>query len=131
MSGQPNINPLDQAKFRQQYLANLDLTIGLQQANFNANRILKSINQSDSVSNNINVLRTTNAFPGGIKLNHYFTSASYWFVRTNCPNGMQMFWAERPNFSQDNDFDTKNAKAAAYMLFSLGCTDPRSIFGSQ
>jgi hypothetical protein len=41
MSGQPNINPLDQAKFRQQYLANLDLTIGLQQANFNANRIFK------------------------------------------------------------------------------------------
>ena len=41
MSGQPNINPLDQAKFRQQYLANLNLQIGLQEANFNANRIFK------------------------------------------------------------------------------------------
>jgi len=100
------------------------------QEHFNAHRILKSINQSDSVSNNINVLRATNAFPGGVKMNHYFTSASQWFVRTNCPNGMQMFWAERPNLSQDNDFDTKNAKAATYFLVSVGCTDPRSIFGS-
>jgi hypothetical protein len=79
----------------------------------------------------INVLKATNAFPKGIKLNHYFTNASYWFVRTNCPNGMQMFWAEKPNFAQDNDFDTKNAKAASYMLFSVGATDPRGIFASQ
>jgi len=98
---------------------------------FNANRILKSVLQSDTVSNNINVLKATNAFPGGIKLNHYFSSASPWFVRTDCPNGMQMFWAERPNLSQDNDFDTKNAKAATYMMFSVGCTDPKSLFGSQ
>lgn len=98
---------------------------------FNANRILKSVLQSDTANNNINVLKATNAFPKGIKLNHFFTNASPWFVRTNCPNGMQMFWAERPNFDQDNDFDTKNAKAATYMLFSVGCTDPRSITGSQ
>lgn len=98
---------------------------------FNANRILKSVLQSDSANNNINVLKATNAFPKGIKMNHYFTNASYWFVRTNCPNGMTMFWAERPNFAQDNDFDTKNAKAASYMMFSVGATDPRGIFGSQ
>jgi hypothetical protein len=98
---------------------------------FNANRILKSVLQSDTANSNINVLKATNAFPGGIKLNHYFTSASPWYVRTNCPNGMRMFWAERPNFAQDNDFDTKNAKAATYMMFSVGCTDPRGIFASQ
>lgn len=98
---------------------------------FNANRILKSVLQSDTTSNNINVLKATNAFPKGIKLNQFFTNASYWFVRTNCPNGMTMFWAERPNLAQDNDFDTKNAKAASYMLFSVGCTDPRSLFASQ
>ncbi len=98
---------------------------------FNANRILKSVLQSDTANNNINVLKATNAFPKGIKLNHYFTSTSSYFIRTNCPNGMQMFWAERPNFAQDNDFDTKNAKAASYMMFSVGCTDPRSIFASQ
>ncbi len=98
---------------------------------FNANRILKSVLQSDTANNNINVLKSTNAFPKGIKLNHFFTSSSYWFTRTNVPNGMRGFWAEKPNFDQDNDFDTKNAKALSYMLFSVGCTDPLGIFGSQ
>jgi hypothetical protein len=98
---------------------------------FNANRILKSVLQSGTANNDINVLKATNAFPGGVKLNHYLTAPHAWFVRTNCPNGMQMFWRDRPMFDQDNDFDTKNAKAATYMRFSVGCTDPRSIFGSN
>lgn len=98
---------------------------------FNANRILKSVLQSHTGNNAINVLKATNAFPKGIKMNHYFTNPNAWFVRTNCPNGMQMFWRNKPQFSQDNDFDTKNAKAASYMRFSVGATDPRGIFGSS
>ena len=98
---------------------------------YNANRIMKSVLQSNTANNNINVLKATNAFPGGIKMNHYFTAPHAWFVRTNCPSGMTMFWRDRPMFDQDNDFDTKNAKAATYMRFSVGCTDPRGIFGSN
>jgi len=98
---------------------------------FNANRILKSVLQSDSANNNINVLKATNAFPGGIKLNHYFTAPHAWFIRTNGMNGMQMFWRDRPSFEQDNDFDTKNAKAASYMRFSVGNTDPRALIASN
>jgi len=98
---------------------------------FNANRILKSVLQAGTGNNAINVLRATNAFPKGIMLNHYFTNPNAWFVRTNIPNGMQFFWRNRPSFDQDNDFDTKNAKAASYMRFSVGCTDPRGIYGSN
>lgn len=98
---------------------------------FNANRILKSVLQPDTTSNSINVLKATNAFPNGIKMNHYFTAAKPWFVRTNCPNGMTMFWRERPSFAQDNDYDTKNEKASSYMRFSVGDTDPRGILGSN
>ena len=98
---------------------------------FNANRILKSVLQAHTGNNAINVLKATNAFPKGIKVNHYFTSPSAWFVRTNIPNGMTMFWRQKPEFDQDNDFDTKNAKAATYMRFSVGCTDPRGIYGSN
>ena len=98
---------------------------------YNANRILKSVLQSNTANNNINVLKATNAFPKGIKLNHYFTAPHAWFIRTNCPNGMQMFWRDRPQLEQDNDFDTKNAKAATYMRFSVGASDPRGIFASN
>lgn len=98
---------------------------------FNANRILKSVLQPGTANNDINVLKATNAFPKGIKLNHYFTSPHAWFVRTNVLHGMQQFWRDRPMFDQDNDFDTKNAKAATYMRFSAGNTDPRCILGSN
>ena len=98
---------------------------------FNANRILKSVLQSNNATNNINVLQATNAFPKGIRLNHYFSAPHAWFVRTNAMNGLQFFWRDKPIFDQDNDFDTKNAKAATYMRFSLGCTDPRAIAGSN
>lgn len=98
---------------------------------FNANRILKSVLQNDTANNALNVLKATNAFPKGIKLNHYFTAPHAWFIRTNGMNGMQMFWRDKPSFDQDNDFDSKNAKAASYMRFSLGNTDPRAILGSN
>lgn len=97
---------------------------------YNANRILESVLQNNTANNAINVLKATNTFPEGIKMNHYFTDADAWFIRTNIPNGMTFFWRNKPQFDQDNDFDTKNAKAATYFRFSVGVTDPRGIFGS-
>lgn len=98
---------------------------------FNANRILKSVLQSGTANNDINVLNATNAFPKGIKLNHYLTAPHAWFVRTNCPNGLRFFWREQPNLAQDNDFDTKNAKSLCYMRLVVGCTDQRALYGSN
>ncbi len=113
-------------------ISNMPQSLHIAPAEFyNANRVLKSTLQSHTGNNAINVLKATNAFPQGIKLNHYFTNPNAWFVRTNIPNGMQLFWRNRPSFDQDNDFDTKNAKAASYMRFSVGCTDPRGIYGSS
>jgi hypothetical protein len=98
---------------------------------YNAQRITKSVLQPGTANNDLNALRATNAFPKGVMLNHYFTAAHAWFVRTNCPNGANFFWREKPNFAKDNDFDTKNAKAATYMRFVCGVTDPRAIFASN
>lgn len=98
---------------------------------YNANRILGSVLQSNTANNNINVLKAVNQFPKGIKMNHYFTSAHPWFIRTNIPNGMIFFWREEPMFDQDNEFSTKNALAASYMRLSVGCEDPRGIYGSN
>ena len=98
---------------------------------FNANRIMGSVLQSNTANNNINVLKATNAFPKGILVNQFFTNAHPWFVRTNCPIGMTMFWRDRPMFDQDNDFDTKNAKAGTYFRFSVGCSDAHQIYGSN
>ena len=96
---------------------------------FNANRILKTTLQPGNNNNDINVLKATNALPGGIVMNHYLTSAHAWFLRTNVQNGMKYYERKSIEFTQDNDFDTDNAKAKAYERYSFGWTDPRAIYG--
>lgn len=97
---------------------------------YDANRIVNSVLQNDTANNAINVIKSIGMFPKGIKVNHYFTSTTAWFIRTNAPYGLRFMWRERPMFDTDNDFDTKNAKAAQYMRFSAGCTDWRQIYGT-
>lgn len=97
---------------------------------FEANRILKSVLQNDSGNNAINVLKATNALPGGIVMNHYLTAANAFFVTTNAENGLLSFTREGISFSKDNDFDTKNAKAMAYERYSAGWGDWRAIVGT-
>tara|TARA_R110002167_G_scaffold356291_3_gene571009 strand:+ start:8119 stop:9861 length:1743 start_codon:yes stop_codon:yes gene_type:complete len=45
MSGQPNINPSDAMKFRQQYLSSLDLRVRLDDVNLQANKVYKRTGQ--------------------------------------------------------------------------------------
>jgi hypothetical protein len=97
---------------------------------FDANRIVKSVLQNDTANNAINVIRASAVFPKGIKVNHYFTSATAWFIRTNIPRGAQYMSREEVSFDQDNDFDTKNAKAACYERYSFNVTDWRQVFGT-
>lgn len=97
---------------------------------YEANRILKSVLQNDTANNAINVLKATNVFPKGIKLNHYFTSATAWFIRTNAPAGMKYYERDAVTFDTDNDFDSKNAKAASYERYSFGNSDWRGIYGT-
>ena len=97
---------------------------------FEANRILKSTLQNDSANNALNVLRSTNALPGGIKVNHYFTDADAYFIRTNCTDGMKCYQRDSYDLMKDNDFDTDNAKAKTYDRYSFGWSDPRALYGS-
>lgn len=97
---------------------------------FEAQRILKSALQNDTANNAQNALKSLNTIPNYVA-NHYFSSTTAWFVKTNAPNGLCWFDRESVEFSKDNDFDTDNAKAKAYMRFSVGWTDWRGVFGSD
>jgi len=98
---------------------------------FNAARILKSVGQSGTANNDINALKAANAIPEGAHVNHYFTAPHAWFILTNCPNGVQRFDRVAISFTQDNDFDTDNAKAKNRMRYSVGWSDSRGAFGSN
>jgi hypothetical protein len=91
---------------------------------------LRSVLQSNSAENNINVLKATNAIPGGVHVNHYFTDADAWFVRTNAPEGMKGYDRVKMEFKQDNDFSTSNALAKGYERYIFFWGDWRGVFGS-
>jgi len=97
---------------------------------FEANRILKSTLQNDTANNATNVLKATNAFPGGIVMNHFLTDADAWDILTNCPDGLIYQERKALAFTQDNDFDTENAKSKAVERFQFGWADFRAVFGS-
>jgi hypothetical protein len=97
---------------------------------FESNRVVKSVLQNDTSNNAINVVRATNSFPQGIKMSQYLSSATAWFIRTKIPNGLKLYQREEVTFDQDNDFDTKNAKAACYERYSFGWSDWRQLFGT-
>lgn len=98
---------------------------------FNANRILKTVYQTGTANNDVNVLKATNALPMGVKVNHYFTSGTAWFLRTNVANGMTYFEREGISFTQDNDFSTMNALSKGYERYSFAWSDPRAVFGTD
>jgi len=97
---------------------------------FEANRILKSTLRVHTGDNDPNIIKDTGQFPGGIKLNHFFTDADAFFIRTNAPDGMKHYQRHKIDLEQDNDFDTKNAKAASYDYYSFGWSDWLGVFGS-
>lgn len=97
---------------------------------FEANRILKSALQNDTANNAVNALKATNALPGGIVMNHYLTDADAWFIKTNCPEGLITQERMAQKFTQDNDFDTENAKAKAVARYVAGWVDWRSLYMS-
>lgn len=98
---------------------------------FNAHRILDSSYQPGTGNNDLNILKDQGVFPEGIKVNHYFSAARPWFIRTNITQGEGMIYQERQPimFDQDNDFDTKNAKAASIERYTFLWADWRAAFG--
>ena len=97
---------------------------------FEFERILKSQYRVGTANNDINALVSMGKFPGGLKVNHYLTSTTAWFIRTNAPDGLKYFERTGDSFTEDNDWDTENAKFKATFRCSFGWTDPRSIYGA-
>lgn len=95
---------------------------------FEANKILETQYEVGTNNNTVNLVRSR--FPGGLVINHYLTDTDAWFILTNVPNGMTCFERREDEFSQDDDFDTDNAKFKATARYSFGCSDKRSIYGS-
>ena len=96
---------------------------------YDAQRILKSVQQSGTANNDVNAINSLNVIPE-VHVNHYLTDSDAWFIRTNAPSGLCWFDREPVQFTKDEDFDTDNAKAKAYMRFIPFWGDWRGLYGT-
>lgn len=101
------------------------------QLEFEAARILKSINQNDTANNAINALRATGTFPDGVKVNNFFTDPDAFFIKTDVSDGLTLFQRRELEFTKDNDWGTENALAKATERYSLQIGDFREYYASQ
>ena len=97
---------------------------------FEAARILKSIQQPGTANNDINAIRVLGKIPQGYCVNHFLTDADAFFIKTDIPDGLKLFQRKAMSFSMDNDFDTTNAKFRSMERYSAGWSDARGLFGS-
>lgn len=97
---------------------------------FEAERILNSVQQNNTSNNAINALKSKGVFPEGYAVNHYFSSSTAYFIKTNVKDSLIFFWRERPNLFQDNDTDTRNLKAGIIARFVAYWADWRGLFGT-
>ena len=97
---------------------------------FNAERILGTSKAVGTNLNDINPIEAGGRIQGHVS-NPYFTGTGPWFITTNCQDGM--IWQEREGLEywEDNDFDTRNYKVAAYERYTFGWGNPRGVFGSN
>ncbi len=97
---------------------------------FEAERILNSILQSNNANNAINPLKSMGMLPEGVVTNTYITSTTQYFIITTAANGLKYYERRAPTIKQDSAFDAEVMKYKISGRYSFGYTDWRGVFGS-
>ncbi len=97
---------------------------------FEATRIMSSVNQSGTANNDINAMKALGLLPGGVVIWDYLSDSDAFFVVTDAPEGLMSFQRRALALTQDNDFDTENARMKATERYSVGWGDWRGVYAS-
>lgn len=103
-----------------------------QALSWSAERLLKSTGRVGTNDNDINVINSQNAIPGGYNINHFLTDPSKFFILTDMPDGFVMF--DRVGLKTkmyDTDADTGNISYRARQRYSFGVGDPLAVWGNS
>lgn len=95
---------------------------------FQAKQVLKSAQLPGTANNDINPAQ--DILPEGFVSLHWLSDTDAWFVKTDVPNALVMFWRRRPEFTRDNDWASENGLFKTTYRMSEGPGDPRGIYGS-
>ena len=103
---------------------------------FEAERILGSSYQSNSESNNMNVLKAKKFVPKIIASPYLMVNDGF-FIITDVDDGLLCFqrrnlefWEDNPDGKGNREFDTHNAKYQANERYAVGWADWRGVIGS-
>ena len=76
-----------------------------------------------TADNDVNAIVSKGMIPGGYHVNHRFSDANNWFMRTDVPNGMKHFTRTPLQTGMAGDFDTGNGRYKARERYSFGVSD--------
>ncbi len=105
--------------------------IGPPELRFDFERVLNSVLQSASDTNDVNAVNNMSAIRDGYMTSVYLTSPTAWFLKTDCDNGLNSFERRALQFGEDNSFTTGNARFKASERYQPGWTDPRGMYAGN
>ena len=100
------------------------------QLEFDAHRIVNSTLQSGTGNNDINAMKSMGMLPGGVIVWDYLTDPDAFFIKTDVEEGLMRQQRRALELSQDNDFDTENARMKATERYTGGWADWRGAVAS-
>ena len=77
---------------------------------FVAERLMASPYRVGTADNDVNAIVSKGMLPGGYHVNHRFSDANNWFMRTDVPNGMKHFTRTPIDTKMEGDFETGNVR---------------------
>lgn len=92
------------------------------------NRILNSDLRVGTTNNDLNYLKQSNMFPGGIVASPYITSTTQYTILTDVMDGLVFYDRYNGGIESDNEFDTKNAAYSKVMRVSQGWINYRGAW---
>lgn len=79
-----------------------------------------------------NTLNAFNDMGLNYTVNHFMSDEDIWLLTADkSSHDIKFFWRTKPEFENDDDFDTKDAKFSGFMRFSYGFTDWRGVDGGS
>ncbi len=98
---------------------------------FNAVRILRSQQRVGTDFNDVNAIKQLGVFDSDPVTLRRLSDPDAWFVQTDATMGLQFFTRVALQKGGQEDFNTGNFEYKARKRFSVGNTNPRSLFGSE
>jgi hypothetical protein len=97
---------------------------------FQAEVLLKSVLRTGSANNDINPVKSIGLLDEGAAVLSRLTSSTAWWVQTDAPEGLKLLMRRRLEKTMEGDFETDSMRYKATERYTVGWTDPRSLYGT-